>query len=254
MQEESKSHVREYGGLLEKPEKMALLWLARRTPAWINSDHLTVIGLASMLTAGLAYWTAGRHPLALIVVVISLAVNWLGDSLDGTIARFRNCQRPKYGYYVDHVIDLLGVSALMAGLACSGYMNPLIAVSLLATFAMVEAEVFLATYVQRVFRLSCFRIGPTELRIVLAIGTMYLLHNPWVHIGQRQLRLFDVGGIVSVAGLMCALIYSSLRNTRALYLEEPISCDDASSDPSNRVSIQIRRTALESHPHMKTIL
>ena len=222
MKGESKTHVREYGGLLERPEKAALLWLARRTPAWINSDHLTLIGLAAMLAAGAAYWTAARHRSALIIDVVSLAVNWFGDSLDGTLARFRDCQRPRYGYYVDHVIDLFGVSALMAGLAFSGYMNRLIAVSLLAAFALVEAEVFLATYVQRIFRLSCFRIGPTELRIVLAIGTLYLLHNPWVHIGHRRLLLFDVGGIISVAGLICAFVYSSLRNTCALYLAEPV--------------------------------
>ena len=169
--------------------------------------------------------------------MVSLASNWLGDSLDGTLARFRNCQRPRYGYYVDHVIDLFGVSALMAGLACSGYMNPLIAVSLLAAFALVEAEVFLATYVHRIFRLSCFRIGPTELRIVLAVGTLYLLHNPWVHIGHRRLLLFDVGGIISIAGLICAFVYSSLRNTRALYLAEPVTSHRPSSEDVSPESV-----------------
>jgi archaetidylinositol phosphate synthase len=216
------SHIREYGGLLEKPERAALLWLARRTPSWINSDHLTLLGLAAMLAAGAAYSTAGKYRFALVLVVVSLGLNWLGDSLDGTLARFRGCQRPMYGYYVDHVIDLFGVTALLAGLACSGYMNRLIALALLAAFALVEAEVFLATHVQRIFRLSCFRVGPTELRIVLATGTLYLLHNPWVRIGGKRLLLFDVGGIASIAGLICALVYSSVRNTRALYLAEPL--------------------------------
>jgi len=215
-------HVREYGGLLEVPEKKALQWLARQTPAWINSDHLTILGLLSMLLAGLSYWTASRNRYALLLVVIWLAVNWLGDSLDGTLARFRNCQRPRYGFYVDHVIDLFGTAALLGGLAVSGYMDHLIAVALLAAFALVEAEVFLATHVQQVFRLSCFRIGPTELRIALAFGTLYLLHDPWVHIGGRLYLLFDVGGIVAIAGLLSAFAFSAVRNTRALYRAEPI--------------------------------
>jgi len=214
-------HVREYGGLLAVPEKKTLIWLARRTPRWINSDHLTLLGLFSMLTAGISYWTASRNRYALILVVVSLALNWLGDSLDGTLARFRDCQRPRYGYYVDHVIDLFGTAALLCGLALSGYMNHLIAISLLAAFALVEAEVFLATHVQQIFRLSCFRIGPTELRIVLSIGTLYLLHNPRVHLAGKGFLLFDVGGIVAVAGLLSAFAFSAIRNSRALYRAEP---------------------------------
>jgi phosphatidylglycerophosphate synthase len=215
-------HIREYGGLLAGPEKRALLWLARKTPRFIHSDHLTLLGLVSMLTAGVAFWAASRNKYALILVVVSLAANWLGDSLDGTLARYRNCQRPRYGYYVDHVIDLFGTAALLCGLAMSGYIHPMIALTLLAAFAFVEAEVFLATHVQQVFRLACFRIGPTELRIVLSIGTLYLLHDPWVRIaGMGPFLLFDVGGLISVAGLLLAFIYSAVRNTRQLYRAEP---------------------------------
>ncbi len=223
MQDTMPVHIREYGGLLAEQERRTLLWLARRTPSWINSDHLTLLGLAAMLLAGACYWAARWNRFALILVVILLALNWLGDSLDGTLARFRHCQRPRYGYYVDHVIDLFGVTALFAGLALSGYMSHLIAASLLAAFALVEAEVFLATYVQQIFRLSCFRVGPTELRIILAIGTLYILHNPWVRIGDKgPFLLFDVGGIVGMAGLLAAFVYSAIRNTRTLYRAEPL--------------------------------
>jgi archaetidylinositol phosphate synthase len=223
MQKTMTAHIRENGGLLAGPEKKALLWLAHHMPSWVNSDHLTLLGLISMLIAGGSYWAARWNKLSLILVVIALAMNWFGDSLDGTLARFRNCQRPRYGYYVDHVIDLFGVTALLAGLALSGYMSPLIAVALLAAFALVEAEVFLATYVQNVFRLSCFRFGPTELRIVLAIGTLYLLHKPWVFIAvQGPFLLFDVGGIISIAGLLTAFVFSAIRNFRALYRDEPL--------------------------------
>jgi archaetidylinositol phosphate synthase len=223
MEVDAKLHIRENGGLLALPEKIALHWLAQRTPRWINSDHLTLLGLAAMLVAGASYWAAARNRLALVLVVVSLAANWLGDSLDGNLARFRKCQRPRYGYYVDHVIDLFGVMALLIGLAFSGFMSPLIAFALLATFVLVEAEIFLATHVQQVFRLSCFRFGPTELRVVLAVGTLYLLRNPWIHIaGKGPYLLFDVGGVVSIAGLLLAFIYSAVRNTRALYQAEPL--------------------------------
>ncbi len=224
MNDDAITHVREYGGLLEIPEKRALHWLARRMPRWINSDHLTLLGLASMIAAGAGYWMASRNKYALILVVAALAANWLGDSLDGTLARVRNCQRPRYGYYVDHVIDLFGTAALLGGLAFSGYMSRPIAFALLAAFALVEAEVFLATHVQQIFRLSCFRIGPTELRIILSFGTLYLLYDPWVYLGDRgPVLLFDIGGIFAIAGLLAAMLYSAIRNTRALYRAETVS-------------------------------
>jgi archaetidylinositol phosphate synthase len=215
-------HIREYGGLLEIPEKKALHWLAQKTPRWINSDHLTLLGLVSMTMAGISYWMASFSQYFLILVVVSLALNWLGDSLDGTLARYRNCQRPRYGYYVDHVIDLFGTTALLAGLALSGYINHLIGLALLAAYAIVEAEVFLATHVHQVFRLSCFHVGPTELRIVLSIGTLCLLYEPQVHIAGREFLLFDIGGVVAIAGLFSAFIFSSIRNACALYQAEPI--------------------------------
>lgn len=222
MTNNASSHVREYGGLLAVPEKKALNWLAGRMPSWVNSDHLTLLGLASMIAAGFGFWAAGQNRYALLLVVVSLAANWFGDSLDGTLARFRNCQRPRYGYYVDHVIDLVGTTTLLTGLGLSGYMNPMIALALLAAFVLVEAEVFLATLVHQIFRLSCFRVGPTELRIVLSIGTLYLLHSPTVHLAGDTYLLFDVGGVVAITGLCCAFTFSAIRNTRNLYRAEPI--------------------------------
>lgn len=222
MKNEAKLHIRKNEGLLAAPEKKALNWLAGRTPMWIHSDHLTLLGLLAMVGAGASFWASGTNESTLILVVVFLAINWFGDSLDGTLARFRNCQRPRYGYYVDHVIDLIGTASLLGGMALSGYMNPLIAIALLATFAIVEAEVFLATHVQQLFRLSCFGIGPTELRVLLSLGTLYLFLNPTVKIGSLgNFRLFDIGGVISIAGLLSAFTYSAIRNTRLLYQAEP---------------------------------
>jgi hypothetical protein len=101
-------------------------------------------------------------------------------------------------------------------------MSQLIALALLSTFVIVEAEVFLATHVHQVFRLACFRFGPTELRIVLSAGTLCLLYKPWVHLGGREFLLFDVGGVVAIAGLSAAFVFSSIRNGMNLYRAEPI--------------------------------
>jgi archaetidylinositol phosphate synthase len=223
MKESNQAHIREYGGILSAPEKRILQWLAHRMPSFINSDHLTLLGLLSMLAAGASFWAAKYNKHALIGVVIFLALNWFGDSLDGTLARVRQCQRPRYGYYVDHVIDLAGTAALLSGLALSGYMNSFIAIALLAAFMLVEAEVYLATYVQQIFRLSCFGIGPTELRVVLSIGALRLLQNPSVYLGSSgPFLLFDIGGIAAIVGLFAAFLYSAIRNGIRLYKAEPI--------------------------------
>ena len=111
-----------------------------------------------------------------------LALNWFGDSLDGTVARVRNRQRPRYGYYVDHVVDIVGAVALFGGLALSGGMQPLLAMALLVAYVAAMAEVFLATHVTHVFRLASFGFGPTELRLVLAVGALALVGRP---LGRR---------------------------------------------------------------------
>jgi phosphatidylglycerophosphate synthase len=215
------THVREHGSILAGVEKMALIWMAQRMPRWINSDHLTLLGFAAMLLAGIAYGVANRYRLALPLVVVALVFNWFGDSLDGTLARVRNQQRPLYGFYVDHVLDMVGTFVLLGGLALSGYMNPLLALVMLAAYLTTAAEEFLATHVRRVFHLSFMGFGPTELRIILSIGTLYLLYKPWVHLGSLGVfRLFDVGGAVAIAGMVLKLVVSAVRNAHALYLAE----------------------------------
>jgi archaetidylinositol phosphate synthase len=214
-------HVREHGSILAAIEKRALVWTAERLPRRVNSDHLTLLGYAAMLLAGVAYWLANRNRLALFVVVFALLVNWFGDSLDGTLARVRHQQRPRYGFYVDHVLDIMGTFFLVGGLALSGYMSPLLALGLLSAYLMVVAEEFLATHVRQVFHLSFLGIGPTELRIILAVGTAYLLYQPYVRLGGIGVfRLFDVGGAVAIAGLGLKFVVCTIRNTYALYLAE----------------------------------
>src|SRR5262249_2322222 len=166
---------------LASAEKKTLLWLAARTPSWINSDHLTVLGLAAMIGAGAGYWWSRTNRAGLIVVTLCLAVNWLGDSLDGSLARFRSCPRPRYGFYVDHIVDAFSALFLLGGLALSGYMSPWVALGLLIAYLMLSIEVYLATYTLGDFTISYFKMGPTELRLLLSIGNLALLWKSMVH-------------------------------------------------------------------------
>ena len=122
------------------------------------------------------------------------------------------------------MIDILGTLFLVGGLALSGFMSPVVALGLLVAYDMVSAEVFLATHAQGVFRMAFMGFGPTELRIVLAAGALSLLRSPWTHMGVLGTHLlFDVGGVVAIAGLAVALVTSAIRNTRALYLAETVT-------------------------------
>jgi archaetidylinositol phosphate synthase len=216
-------HIREHRSVLAAIEKKTLIAIARRLPRSINSDHLSALGLGAMATAGMAFVAFRWSPWAAAAgVIVALAVNWFGDSLDGTVARVRNQQRPRYGFYVDHAIDIAGSSMLFAGMAGSGLMSPLIAMVLLAAYLLVSAESYLATHAAGIFRMSFLGFGPTELRIVLAIGAVRAAMSPMATIGGVSLRLFDIGGAIAAAGLVVVFIVSSLRNTRDLYLAEPM--------------------------------
>lgn len=203
-------------------EKKILLWLAARTPSWINSDHLTVLGLGAMATAGAGYWWSRTNRAGLIVVIICLAVNWLGDSLDGTLARFRNCPRPRYGFYVDHIVDAFSALFLLGGLALSSYMSPWVALGLLIAYLMLSIEVYLTTYTLGDFKISYFKMGPTELRVLLSIGNLALLWKSMVNLAGRSYKLFDVGGAIGISGMMLVLMISVVQNTLRLYRREPL--------------------------------
>ncbi len=204
-------------------EKRALFWLAKRTANWIGPDHLTLLGLAAQLGAGACYAVAGRSRYFLLGAIACLGLNWLGDSLDGTLARVRQRLRPRYGFYVDHMVDSFGALALMGGLALSGYMHPRIAIGLLIAFLMLSIQSYLATHSLGEFRLSFWRFGPTELRILLAVGNLALLWKPMVHFLGRQYRLFDVGGTIGLMGMALMLICFTLQNTARLYRQERIA-------------------------------
>jgi len=202
-------------------EKRLLIWLAKRIPSSINSDHLTLVGFAAQLLTGVSYALARFDRLWLLAGIGFLALNWLGDSLDGTLARVRNHQRPRYGFHVDHMLDSIGSVALMGGLALSGYMSPAIAISLLVLFLLLSIQSYLATYTLGEFRMSFWRFGPTELRILLALGNLALFR--WQTVLHGRYRLFDFGGAIGSAGMTAMLLFFTAKNIIRLYKEERIA-------------------------------
>jgi archaetidylinositol phosphate synthase len=221
------------------PERRALCWLAARIPRAVNSDHLTLLGFAAMFLAGVSYSIARWHRIGLLLATFFLAVNWFGDSLDGTLARVRNCQRPRYGFYADHVIDSFGALFLMTGLALSTYVNPWIACAMLISFLLLPIETCLATYTIGTFRLSFARFGPTELRILLALANAALWFSPNATVPAFHvrlldfvspnaalpgfhLRLLDFGGLIGSCAMFLMAIVAAILHTRELYLKEPL--------------------------------
>ena len=205
-------------------EKRCLIWLAQRAPAWMNSDHLTALGLLALLAAGMCYWYSRWNTMALLLVIVCLAANWAGDSLDGTLARVRNKQRPRYGFYVDHIVDCLGALFLLGGLALSSFMTPGIALGLLIAYLLLSCEVYLATYTLGKFEISFWKFSPTELRILLAAGNIALFLNPRAGLsllGERY-SMLDIGGAIGIVGMAIVLAISVIKHTRRLYQAEPV--------------------------------
>lgn len=218
--EEFKTAARAHTSLLADAEKRTLIWIAQRLPAWVNSDHLTGLGFVSLILAGASYWYARVDALGLALVIPFLALNWFGDSLDGTLARVRNRQRPRYGFYVDHILDALGMAFLMTGLALSGYLSAIIAGVFLIAYLLLSIEIYLATYTIGTFHLSYWRFGPTELRILLVIGNLFALRSPRAIIAGKEFLLFDMGFAVGAAALLAILAQATVKHIAMLYREE----------------------------------
>lgn len=217
---EFKSALRVQEAITARAEKKALIWMAQRMPRSVSADHLTLLGLAAQFCAGASYALARWDRRALLLVIFFIALNWFGDSLDGTVARVRNQQRPRYGFYVDHMVDTFGASFLLLGLAISGYLHWQVALAMLVCFLVLSIETYLATYTLDRFRLSHGLFGPTELRILLIFGTLRVFFHPQAHLLGREWMLFDIGGAIGAAGMAGLAVISTVRHTRELYAKE----------------------------------
>ena len=203
-------------------ERRLLMWLAQRAPAWLTSDQLTLLGFCAQMAAGVFYALSRFDHRALMMVIVCILLNWLGDSLDGTLARVRNQQRPRYGFYVDHIVDSFGSIALMSGLALSGFLHWQTAIAMLIAFLLLSSESYLATYTLSRFELSQGFFGPTEIRILLIAGNTALLRSPYSTVFGHRILLFDLGGIIATITMFAMAIVTTARHTAQLYREEPL--------------------------------
>lgn len=158
---------REMRFLLADPERRLLRSLARYVPKRIRPNHLTVLGTLGAVGAGAAYALSARDAGWLWVASLALAVNWFGDSLDGTLARVRQVERPRYGYYLDHLVDAFSTAAIGIGLGLSPYVDFGVAMGLVLVYLVLSINVYLESTVFGIFKLSYGRIGPTEVRLIL---------------------------------------------------------------------------------------
>jgi phosphatidylglycerophosphate synthase len=208
--------------LTARMEKRALQWMAERAPKWVSSDQLTLMGFCAQVGAGAFYALSRYNRYALLLVIVCVVLNWLGDSMDGTLARVRRQQRPRYGFYVDHMADVFGATALMCGLGFSGFLHWQTAVAMLVAFLLLSSESYLATYTLTCFQLSQGIFGPTEIRILLIIGNLALLHSPYSTLFGHRVLLFDLGGTIAAVSMFAMAIAVTVRHTAQLYRQEPL--------------------------------
>jgi phosphatidylglycerophosphate synthase len=219
---ESPSARRINQALTAQIEKRALQWMAARAPRWLSSDQLTLLGFTAQLAAGACYALSHYDHRVLILVILCIILNWLGDSLDGTLARVRRIERPRYGFYVDHIVDIFGSVALMTGLACSGFLHWQVAIAMLIAFLLLSCESYLATYSLSSFQLSQGIFGPTEIRILLIAGNLALLRSPYSTLFGHRMLLFDLGGAIAATAMFAMAIIVTVRHTAQLYRQEPL--------------------------------
>ena len=228
---DSPRETRVHESLLAAAEKRLLIRMAQKVPAAINSDHLTALGAVALAGAGAAYWLAAAWTPDLLISVVLLGLNWLGDSMDGTLARVRGQERPRYGFYVDHVLDAVGMLFVIGGLAAGGFMSVGPAAAFLVAYFLLTIEIALATHALGTFRIAYWKFGPTELRFLLAVGTLQLLRTPWSTVAGHRLLLFDIGGTIGAAVLLLTFIVAAVAHTRQLYRLEPLAARQPAPRP-----------------------
>lgn len=217
------THVRTSEFVLKRFERWALPRLAARLPDWVVPDHMTVLGLFASTAVGAAYGMTNRHEAWLWAASLALVVNWFGDSLDGSLARYRHIERPRYGYYLDHLTDAYSTLAIALGLGFSPYMLISVGLAIGLAYLLLSVNVYLETHVFEEFRFSYGNLGPTEVRIILiALNTVALTIGPLpfgiLGVGAT---VFDVAGLAAALGMLGMLLVRAIANLRTLARLEP---------------------------------
>lgn len=212
--------------LLNGAEKKILVKLASHQPAWVTSDFLTYLGVAAAVLYALFCWLSNYNVNYLWAASASLVLNWYGDSLDGTLARVRNTQRPKYGFFIDHSLDALTTCLFCIGLGLSPLMDMSIALFILAGYLCMSIYTYLSTIIMDKFRLTYASLGPTEARlIIIAVLTLYIF-NPWPDVTVNIIKdqpwsVYDCTGAVVAVILFLIYIISLAKDLRVLAKQDP---------------------------------
>ena len=215
---ESESHKRINDILLGPLERPALQWLAACMPRWVNPDILTGVGLLGSVVIFFSYWLTNVTAHFLWLASLGLVINWFGDSLDGTLARYRKIERPRYGFFIDHTVDAVSTLLVVFGLGLSPYVRFEIACLALIGYLLMSVFVYIRTCVEGVFKISYGRFGPTEVRLIVIIANtiIYFLGNPVVTLPFGALSIYDlIAGIVAIV-LTVIFLLSTIRQAREL--------------------------------------
>jgi archaetidylinositol phosphate synthase len=203
--------------ILAVPEARILEWIARRLPGWVKPDHLTALGVLAAIGIAAAYVLSNGDGTWLWAASALLVIHWVGDSLDGTLARVRKSERPRYGYYLDHLVDAFATAAIGIGLGLSPYMLLAVGLAIVVAYLVLSINTYLETHAFGVFTLGYGRFGPTEARLILiAVNTLLAL-------GLVGAGVMNVLGIGLAAVMIAALIGRAGRNLRRLAELEPAS-------------------------------
>jgi archaetidylinositol phosphate synthase len=225
--------AREKTFLLARPEARVLEWIARRLPRFVMPDHLTLLGVLAAVGIAAAYALSNRDPVWLWAASGLLVVHWLGDSLDGTLARVRRSERPRYGYYLDHLVDAVATALIGIGLGLSPHMLLVTGLAIVIAYLVLSINTYLETNTLGVFSLGYGRLGPTEARVALiAVNTAIAVGlAPAVTVAGLGVTVLDVAGLGLAALMLGALGVRAARNLRELARREPAQRPAAHAAP-----------------------
>jgi len=212
--------------LLNAAEKKALVWLADRMPSWVTSDMLTYLGVVGAVIYAAFCWMAQCNVNFFWLAFLGLIINWVGDSLDGTLARVRQTQRPKYGFFIDHSLDALTTCLFCIGLGLSPLMDLSISLFIMGGYLCLSIYTYLSTIVMDKFRLTYASLGPTEMRLIIIAVCILFMYFPLddvaLKIGSQAFSVYDCLGALVAAALYLIYIVSMVKDLKALAKIDPL--------------------------------
>lgn len=216
-------HRREPKYLFRPFEAFVLPRMASALPKWVAPDHMTALGALSAAAIGVCYALSGRSANYLWAANVLWVINWIGDSLDGTLARVRRIERPRYGYYLDHTVDMFSVAFICLGLGFSPYLLLSVALMLLMTYYLMSINVYLETFVMGSFQFGYEYIGPTEARVILVLGgsALALGFEPVLELRNVPFGALDFICLIAVLGMLVMLLRRIVTNLTQLAKLEP---------------------------------